>query len=186
MCRKLVPRTISGVMYGSLKAEHLRSCSRSVTSSNLREETAFIEPQEARFHSRVHSPPLPDLRFYSMQLILFLLVGGCAVAVHYVVAVVLTEQLSLGGQVSNFIGFWSGFVTSYFGQSLLTFKATPSWINLLQYLLLAGFNYIASAAILYVLVTLLGVPYRISLLIVVSLLPLSSYIISRHIIFSKT
>lgn len=120
-----------------------------------------------------------------MQFSVFLVVGVSAVMVHYLLALVLVEHLTLSGQLANLAGFWCGFAVSYFGQSLLTFKARPNWMNLLQYLLLAGFNYCASAAILYVLVDVLAVNYRLSMLVVVSALPLLSFIVSKKFIFAS-
>lgn len=119
-----------------------------------------------------------------MQFSIFLAVGIAAVLVHYLTALILVEQLLLSGQAANFVGFWGGFAVSYLGQSLLTFKARPTWTNLLQYLLLAGFNYCASAALLYLLVDTLTLNYRASMLVVVCVLPLISFAVSKKIIFA--
>lgn len=115
----------------------------------------------------------------------FAAVGVCATATHYFTALALIEWFAFGVQLGNFFGFWTAFCVSYLGQSLLTFKARPSWVNLVQYLLLAGFNFCASALLLQFLTSVLSWNHRVSLLVVVAVLPLLSFVISKKIIFKK-
>lgn len=125
------------------------------------------------------------IRRHGVEVLTFAIVGVSATATHYFTALLLIEGLLLGVQMANFFGFWVAFAVSYLGQSIFTFKSRPSWRNLIQYLMLAGFNFFASAIILHLLTSILSWNHRISLLVVVATLPLLSFIISKKVIFKK-
>lgn len=118
------------------------------------------------------------------EIISFAVVGASAAATHYFSALGLIEILATHVQVANFAGFWLGFAVSYLGQSMLTFKSRPNWSNLIQYLLLAVFNLVASAALLKLLTEALHWDHRLALLTVVVTLPVFSFIVSKAVIFA--
>lgn len=125
------------------------------------------------------------IKRHGVEVLTFAVVGVSATATHYFTALLLIEGLQFGVQAANFLGFWVAFAVSYLGQSIFTFKSRPSWRNLIQYLVLAGFNFSASAVILHLLTSLLAWSHRISLLIVVATLPMLSFVISKKVIFKK-
>lgn len=125
------------------------------------------------------------MRRHGVEVLTFAIVGVSATATHYFTALLLIEGLLLGVQKANFFGFWVAFAVSYLGQSIFTFKSRPSWRNLVQYLMLAAFNFFASAMILHLLTSVLSWNHRVSLLVVVATLPMLSFIISKKVIFKK-
>lgn len=121
-------------------------------------------------------------RLYA-EIISFLMVGASAAAAHYFGALGLIEALGIHVQLANFIGFCLGFAVSYLGQSILTFSSRPNWSNLVRYLLLAGFNLAASAALLKLMTGVLNWEPRLALLVVVVTLPAFSFVVSKTVIF---
>lgn len=117
------------------------------------------------------------------ELCIFGMVGCAATLTHYGVALICAELLGIGYQVSNLMGFWLAFAVSYLGQSILTFKSRPNLGSFTKYILLAIFNYFMSAGILFFLESVLGIDYRIVLVVIVCLIPIISYIVSKFFIF---
>jgi putative flippase GtrA len=117
------------------------------------------------------------------ELAIFGVVGIAATVTHYGAALLFVELFGISSQISNLIGFWIAFGVSYFGQSVITFRSRPSLSNFSKYAALAIFNYLMSAGVLYLLERTLDVDYRVALMVIVILVPLVSYIISKHFIF---
>jgi putative flippase GtrA len=119
------------------------------------------------------------------EILTFGVVGVSATAAHYFTALILIEWGHVNLHLANFLGFSAGFGVSYLGQSIFTFKASLSWPTLAKYLVLAVSNYFISAITLEFLSDFLNLSHRIALLIMVMILPLMSYFVSKKFIFKK-
>ncbi len=115
------------------------------------------------------------------QIIRFGVVGVTAAATHFCVALMLTEYVGVAIQISNLIGFWLGFILSYAGQVLFTFKAKLSRDNFLSYLGLGLINYCIACAIIFI--GDFWLPNWAVLGGTVVLIPLFSFLVSKLWIF---
>jgi putative flippase GtrA len=119
------------------------------------------------------------------EILAFAIVGISATSTHYFTALMLIEWFHVDLHLANFWGFSAAFGVSYLGQSIFTFKSRLSWPKLVKYFILAVSNYFISAMTLEFLSNYLNLSHRIALLIVVMLLPLMSYFISKKFIFKS-
>lgn len=111
-------------------------------------------------------------------------IGIVAAFIHYSTAYIVAQHFDKGLQLANALGFSVGFVFSYLGQCIVTFHNKPTFRSFFQYIILGCINYSLSALIIFFLQNLL--PNAITLLIVVATIPIFSYFVSRHFIFTHS
>lgn len=122
---------------------------------------------------------------FIQQLFRFVSVGITAAAVHFATVVLLVQTNLLLPLSANVLGFLLGFQVSYWGHRSWTFQGTIALHRaaLPKLLLVQVINFIANEGLFY---WLLGVhlPYTVALLIVLAILPLSTFFISKLWVFA--
>jgi putative flippase GtrA len=116
------------------------------------------------------------------QLSKYAIVGGGSAAIHYFVAVLLVFHLGASLQWANLAGFSCGFISSYLGQCLYTFKAKIGLKNIVGYVTLGCINYFFSVIVISVLEEIS--PW-LSFGVVVALLPMVGFLVSKYILFAN-
>ena len=116
-----------------------------------------------------------------VQLLRFGAVGAGAALSHYSVALLGVEWAGFDIQIANLLGFWLGFILSYFGHTSFTFSAFPSLKSFCLYVLLGVINYIISVGIVYF--TSIWMPVYAVFAITIVLIPLISFFVSKYFIF---
>ena len=118
------------------------------------------------------------------QIMRFGLVGVVASAVHFSIVVMLVQQLSLAPLIANIIGFSIGFQVSYSGHRHWTFRGTTAEhsVAYTRLLILQINNFILNETFYYILLNM-HIPYQIALIIVLSIMPILTFTISKLWIF---
>ncbi len=119
------------------------------------------------------------------EIIVFLLVGGLATLSHYCVAISSVFFMGLSLQVANIMGFGAGFVVSYLGHALLTFRSQITAQSFVRFILLAACNYGLSTLLLFVFSVKFELDYRVAFFLVVSILPVVSFFLGKYFVFQK-
>jgi len=117
------------------------------------------------------------------EVAVFLCVGGVATLSHYGVAVTCVFFLGVSLQLANIMGFGAGFLVSYFGHARLTFKSQIDMTSFLKFIVLAACNYGLSAFLLFIFSEKLALDYRIAFFLVVSILPIVSFLAGKYLVF---
>jgi putative flippase GtrA len=113
------------------------------------------------------------------QLAVFGLVGVMATVTHYLVALGCHEIAGTGLHASNLIGYACAVGVSYFGHGLLTFRVQLDGRVLRRFVLVSIATFAASAGILAGLEDYLNLPHRLSLAVVVMVIPLISFLLNK-------
>lgn len=124
-------------------------------------------------------------RFKEMLRILrFAITGGIASAVYAIVAILAVDLFALSGLFASIIGYTIAIPVSFFGQKFWTFRATGSMARELpRFLLVQLLNMAAAAAIMAVLVDLLGLDRLIGVAAVVLAIPAMTYLLLARKVF---
>lgn len=125
-------------------------------------------------------------RFYPVfyQLFRFGIVGLTAAAINFCVVVLLVQNFSLAPLIANVFGFLVSFQMSYWGNRLWTFHGTavlhreafPKLI-LVQTITFSGSEF------LYYLFLSHGISYQIGLLLVLTIMPIFTFLMSKLWVF---
>lgn len=111
--------------------------------------------------------------------------GGSATLVHYFGALLAIEMFGAAIYVGNTLGFFSSVCVSYVGHGLLTFKAPLTKKAFSKFIVLVFTNYCVSQLILFIAEDVLELHHRVSLALIVIILPVISYLLSKYWIFKK-
>lgn len=119
------------------------------------------------------------------QFFRFVSVGVTAALVHFATVVVLVQNNLLVPLSANVLGFLLGFQVSYWGHRSWTFHDTVTLhrVALPKLLLVQVCNFIANESLFYWLLAL-HLPYTTALIIVLSILPLFTFFISKLWVFA--
>lgn len=117
------------------------------------------------------------------QLSFFGLVGVSATLVHYFVALLSHEYLGINLYVANLAGYCTAVLISYFGHGRLTFKRNLHWPVFLRFILVSLATLLFSEGILWGLETHTTLHHSVSLAIVVSTIPILTFILSKLWVF---
>lgn len=119
------------------------------------------------------------------QLVRFGLVGVTAAAIHFAIVVLLVQKAGLAPLVANIFGFLISFQASYWGHRCWTFQGTMivHTIAFPKLLLVQVLNLAANEALFYVFLAC-DLPYPVALLIVLTILPLYTFVISKVWVFN--
>ena len=111
---------------------------------------------------------------------LFVLVGLCATACHYLTALAAGHYLRLGPMTATFAGYLGSVGVSYLGNSRLTFRRPalhgPQFARFAT-ISLAGLA--INQAIVFVCAHLWGWPLKLALIPVVIVVPASTFVMSK-------
>ncbi len=137
----------------------------------------FLHPGKALYALLAKFPLLA-------QLMRFGLIGVTAAAINFSIVVALVQTLSLEPPIANIFAFFISFQVSYFGHRRFTFTGTTAQhaIAFPKLLVLQIFNFIANESLFYFFLSM-HLPYQIALLLVLSILPLFTFTVSKLWVF---
>jgi putative flippase GtrA len=117
----------------------------------------------------------------------FLAIGGAAGLVHYLVTIGLNAFVSLRPGAANLVGFVCAFPVSYFGHRGLSFAATevPHQRALPRLFAVSGMAFVGNQALLLTLLKLTSLPLYIALAIVLFVVSISTFLLSRGWVFAR-
>jgi putative flippase GtrA len=118
---------------------------------------------------------------FMAQLIRFGITGAMATLVHFSMVVLLVETEHLPPLTANIFGFISGFFVSFSGHRFWTFAATSRSVraSLPRFFLIAAFNFAGNQSLYYILLEKLHMNYTIALIIVLGLMAVITYCLSK-------
>lgn len=120
------------------------------------------------------------------QLLRFGAVGGLATGTHVAVVVVLVEAAGRGMLGANALAFAGALAVSYGGNRLWTFRSAGALgCEMPRFLLVALVGLALNQAIVYATVERLGWDYRLALLLVVLVVPATSFALNREWVFAR-
>jgi putative flippase GtrA len=117
-----------------------------------------------------------------LRLLRFGAVGLVAAAVHYWVVIGLVELTRLSPLQANFGGFAAAFWCSYFGHRHWTFadhRSSRAASSFFRFLITALLGFFLNHTLFYLLLQYTRLPYFISLAIVVAVVAVLTYFLSR-------
>lgn len=119
------------------------------------------------------------------QLRRFVVVGVAATATHVAVALLCIELLGLGVQAGTFLAFSCALVLSYLLNRAWTYQAEGRHRRQLPRFVLVSFaGYGLNAAIMALVTEMLGRHYLMGVAVVVTVIPLLSFLSHRYWTFS--
>lgn len=112
----------------------------------------------------------------------FTLVGAAAAGVHYLAAVLMEGVLALEPATANLLAFMLAFPVSYFGHQKLSFTGNGSQHRqaLPRFLLVACGSFAANQLLLLSLLHYTPLPFWLALGLVMGIVAVSTYVLSRH------
>ncbi len=125
-----------------------------------------------------------NLPHWVLQLLRFGIVGVTAATIHFSVVIVLVQIGEMAPLIANIVGFIISFQMSYWGHRRWTFNETAALhrVALPKLLFIQLLNFAANEYLFYFLLTL-NMPYPIALLLVLAILPIFTFTISKFWVF---
>jgi putative flippase GtrA len=122
------------------------------------------------------------------SIVWFLGIGGLAGLVHYVVALALHGLAQATPGVANVAGFLSAFPVSYYGHRTLSFAATavPHRHAMPRLFIVSALSFLINQALLLSLLALTPLPLWSALAIVLVVVSLITYALSRAWVFARS
>lgn len=118
------------------------------------------------------------------EFIRFGVIGMTAAAVHFSIVVLLVESHTLPPLMANVFAFFIAFQVSYFGHRQWTFGAETNHSIAMPKLLLISFSvFMANEGSYYVLMSAFHLPYALALFIVLAVLPVFTFTLSKFWVF---
>jgi putative flippase GtrA len=119
------------------------------------------------------------------QLLRFGTIGSMAALVHLTVVMSLVEAQLLTPLTANVIAFSLAFQVSYWGNRSWTFHLTSAehHVAIPRLFLVAGSGFIANEGLFYLFMRNFNLPYPIALILVLSILPIVTFSLSKFWIF---
>lgn len=119
-----------------------------------------------------------------LQIMRFGIVGVIAAAIHFSTVVMLVQGWDMAPLVANIIGFMVAFQMSYWGHRLWTFNDTESLhrVAVSRLLVVQVLNFAANEILFYIFLSL-NLPYQLALIIVLTVLPVFTFISSKMWVF---
>ena len=117
----------------------------------------------------------------------FACVGGAAAATHLLVVALLVQSAAWAPLSANVVGFLIAFCVSYGGHALLTFSKhkTSHFRALPRFFIVACSSFLLNEALYYIALTQLHWPYLPSLLAVLLLVAVVTFVAAKFWAFSK-
>lgn len=131
----------------------------------------------SRMLSKAHLPLF-------LQLCRFGVVGVLAAIVHFSIVVLLVQNADLAPLIANIFGFIIAFQVSYWGHRLWTFNGTITLhrVAIAKLFFVQVVNFVLNESLFY-LFLIVGLPYPIALLIVLAILPVFTFALSKLWVF---
>jgi putative flippase GtrA len=122
---------------------------------------------------------------FLFQLVRFGIVGSIAAAVHFSTVVCLVELKLMPPLTANIIAFLMGFQVSYWGHRRWTFKGTTVYhhVAMMRLFIVAATNLVANQTLFYFFFKVIQLPYMLALLLVLSILPVMTFILGKFWVF---
>lgn len=118
------------------------------------------------------------------QLLRFGLVGVSAASIHFGTVIILVQKFLLLPLVANVFGFLVSFQVSYWGHRLWTFRRTTIMHSAtFPKLLLVQLLNLSLNELLFYVFLLMNLPYPLALLIVLTILPVFTFLSSKLWVF---
>lgn len=120
-----------------------------------------------------------------LQIFRFGIVGLTAAAVHFTVVVMLVQHGLFIPLIANIFGFLCSFQFSYWGHRLWTFSDTAVMHRnaISKLLIIQIINFSANESLFYLFLTL-NLPYPLALFIVLTILPIFTFLTSKLWVFT--
>lgn len=140
-----------------------------------------------RYHSHAGGNPFllnNKIKSLFWQIFRFGVVGVIAAAVHFNIVVFLVQNFLLDPLVANALAFLISFQMSYWGHRLWTFGGTLTLhrVALPKLLFVQLVNFAANETLFYIFLAC-NIPYPIALIIVLTILPIFTFLSSKLWIF---
>lgn len=122
------------------------------------------------------------------KILRYLFSGGSAAAVNFFFLYAFTEWLNFHYMVSVVLAFMIAVVVSFLLQKFWTFKDSPqeySHSQAVTYLVVAIFNTIINAGLVYFFVEYINLHYLLGQFLASGIIAFESYFIYQHFIFKK-
>lgn len=121
-----------------------------------------------------------------LQIFRFGIVGTIAAIIHFSIVILLVQNYVLAPMIANIFGFMVGFQLSYWGHRNWTFNDTesPHRIAFSKLFLVQMVNLGMNELLFYTFLCL-DLPYPIALIIVLMILPMFTFIVSKLWIFKS-
>ncbi|GEM_PF-271412 len=118
------------------------------------------------------------------QIFRFGIVGIAAAFIHFSTVVLLVQGWACAPLMANIFGFAVSFQLSYWGHRLWTFNDTVSLhrVAFTRLLVVQALNFAANELLFYIFLSL-NLPYQIALIIVLTVLPVFTFISSKVWVF---
>lgn len=110
-------------------------------------------------------------------------VGLLATLVYACATVLAVEALRLSPIPASIVGVATAAAVSYFGHALYSFSVKPSRFYLWRFLLIAALTLGLNIGVTWLLTAVLGLSYRISVGVVMVLIPVTNYLCNRFWVF---
>jgi len=115
------------------------------------------------------------------QLPWFAVFGLAASAAHFAVALSAQRWLGLEPLTANTVAFVSALAISYLGNSIVTFRVEPRrGAAFARFVVLSLASFALNQLIVYALTVRLGWPFWASLLVVISTVPIATFVLARN------
>lgn len=120
------------------------------------------------------------------QFIRFAMVGGLATSVHYASALLLYYYVGLTSVMSNVGAYFVALCVSLIGQSLFTFGQRISKKVAVRFAVVSLSSAIATIAMTELLTKLLNLPFWLSLIIVITIIPLLTFLFQKTWVYKES
>lgn len=117
---------------------------------------------------------------------MFGLVGVVATATHYLMALACHEILRINLYAANLAGYGTAVAVSYFGHGKLTFQAVLNQSVLQRFIVVSLAAFLASEGLLAALEAGFQLPHRLSLAVVVLIIPAISFVLNKLWVYRET
>lgn len=117
------------------------------------------------------------------QLLVFGMVGVVATATHYLVALACHEGLGINLYAANLAGYGTAVALSYIGHGKLTFQAVLNQSVLQRFLAVSLAVFLTSEGLLAALEAGLQLPHRLSLAVVVLIIPCITFVLNKFWVY---
>lgn len=119
------------------------------------------------------------------EIVLFGVVGILATLTHYLSAVFAVEFFGWDVMIANVFAYCVAVGVSFFGHSILTFRATMSRDRFIKFALVSLSALAVSQGLLWLLTYGGFFGHRINMLAVVAVVPVYSYVLNKFWVYKK-
>ncbi len=144
--------------------------------------------EEDKFLTFLHRVHTPAFVLKRVRVVKFIIVGGMASLVHLATLALLTEWAQVWYLIATTVGFGAGFGVSFTLQKYWTFQETsrarlPG--QAFAFFALQMTNLVINGGLMYVLVDMVGLYYVLAQVVVLAVLAVFTYLVSRSYIFNR-